>query len=228
MMKVLVSAVALSFVASGVVAQDVVRVLSPSEQGQISQVKPELIQLAPGYGITLSWLGTRENIKKVWLDNPAFVVLDADGCLEGLNNNCHGSAKVLHLRRIEKLNLGKLPPTNHSLLTVVTENNGSTGLYLFKIVPASTPQYLVYEIQGSSRTTQSPISYTTIAQGMEAAREQGLLVKGSLLEAKLQALVKELESGRDLATLTDKYGISEQVISRLLELGGNYAEIIAK
>jgi hypothetical protein len=136
-------------ISGAVIAQttDVVRVLRASEGGQISQVKPEIVQLAPGYGVTLSWLGTTEKIKKVWLDNPSFVVLDADGCLEGLSNSCSGKGKVLHLRRIERLNLPKVPPTNHSLLTVITErSNGSTGLYLFKIVPSSAPKHLVYEV----------------------------------------------------------------------------------
>jgi len=69
------------------------------------------IALAQGQGVTITFIPTNRIIEKVWLDNPAWVTLDADGCLEGLGSSkCEQSgATSIHLRRIAPLPIPGLP-----------------------------------------------------------------------------------------------------------------------
>ncbi|MCT7953480.1 hypothetical protein NG798_27145, partial [Ancylothrix sp. C2] len=53
------------------------------EQASGVGVLPTNIKVAPGAGVNIM-VPSDEIIQKAWLDNPAFVTLDADGCLEGL------------------------------------------------------------------------------------------------------------------------------------------------
>ena len=95
----------------------------------------------------LSFIPAGETIKKVWLDDPSQVTLDFDGpmCLhfggQGDSNadggDCENSAaSVIHMRRIEKLDIPNLPPQDNSqtLLTVVTEGGGKRKLYTFRVI----------------------------------------------------------------------------------------------
>lgn len=203
------------------------KVLFSSQGAQVRQQEPEIIRLAPDYGVSLSWLGAGETIKKVWLDNPSFLVMDADGCLEGLNQGCTGEANVLHLRRIEPLNLPNIPSTNHSLLTVITENNGQGGFYIFKIVKSNTPHHLVYKVldpPSPSRNTQSNF-YTTLNRGIRVARREGYLIDGSELDIKLSILMSELQTGGDLEAIAREQNVSTQIINRLIQLSQQTNEI---
>ena len=220
LLKCGISAIVLFGFSNSVMANEMTRVLFSSQGAGIRQQKPEVIRLAPGYGVNLSWLQTNETIKKVWLDNPSFVVLDADGCLEGLSNNCSGNANVLHLRRIERLNLPHIPRNNHSLLTVVTD----AGFYLFKIIPSNTPDYLVYKVLPTPQPNDSSIFYTTLTKGIRVAKREGYLVSGSNLESKLNVLVRELQFGGDLQKIMQSQNISPEIITRLIELGGTENE----
>ncbi len=93
-------------------------------------------------GTNLSFIPAGETIKKVWLDDPSQVTLDFDGpmCVnfggqEG--GDCENSAaSVIHMRRIEKLDIPGLPPQNNAktLLTVVTEGGGKRKLYTFRVI----------------------------------------------------------------------------------------------
>ncbi len=92
-------------------------------------------------GTNLSFIQAGETIKKVWLDDPSKVTLDFDGpmCLQfgqqgSETGDCESSAaSVIHLRRIQKLNIPGLPNTNSTLLTVVTEKQGQRKLYTFRV-----------------------------------------------------------------------------------------------
>ena len=99
-------------------------------------------------GTNLSFIPAGEVIKKVWLDDPSQVTLDFDGpmCVhfggQGDSNSfnegdCENSAaSVIHMRRIEKLDIPGLPPQNNAktLLTVVTEGRGRRKLYTFRVI----------------------------------------------------------------------------------------------
>ena len=102
-------------------------------------------------GTNLSFIPTGERIKKVWLNDPSQVTIDFDGpmCVQlGQENrttlgNCQNSgANVIHLRRIKKINIPGLPEVGNTLLTVITQREGQTKLYTFRILyDDNFPQY---------------------------------------------------------------------------------------
>lgn len=217
-MKSLVLSLALlAFTKSAIAQPTMVRTLFSSTEAGIRQQQPEPIMLAPGYGVSLSWLQASETIKKVWLSNPSFVTMDADGCLEGLNNTCNGDANVLHLRRIDNLNLPNIPDTNHSLLTVVTDG----GFYLFNIIPSNTPHHLVYQVLDPPSNNQPRESnlFATLQRGRRVALREGYLLDGSSLDNQLSTFIGQLQSGGDIDQVMREHNISPEVISRLIELG---------
>ncbi len=130
-------------------AGDILQVFRGSPNGTVNQIQPITVPLAPGNGVTLSFLPSNQTIAKVWLDNPSFAVIDSNGCLSGLPSvgNCTGEgAKVLHLRRINDLTIPGLPKTSSTLLTVITESPSGGGIYLFKLIKSPKPGKLVYEV----------------------------------------------------------------------------------
>jgi hypothetical protein len=102
-------------------------------------------------GTNLSFIQAGETIKKVWLNDPSQVTIDFDGpmCMQfGQDRNvnqgdCQNSAAhVIQLRRIPKLNIPGLPNTKNTLLTVVTEAQGKTKLYAFRVIYSEgNPEY---------------------------------------------------------------------------------------
>lgn len=102
-------------------------------------------------GTNLSFIPSGETIKKVWLNDPSQVTMDFDGlmCMQfGQERNfnsgdCKNSAaNVIQLRRIQKLKIPGLPKTDNTLLTVITEGQGRTKLYTFRILYEDvTPGY---------------------------------------------------------------------------------------
>jgi hypothetical protein len=94
-------------------------------------------------GTNLSFIQAGEVIKKVWLNDPSQVTIDFDGpvCMQfGQDRNTNvgdcqkSAANVMQLRRINKLKIPGLPNTSNTLLTVVTEGQGKTKLYTFRVI----------------------------------------------------------------------------------------------
>ncbi|MBD2417050.1 hypothetical protein H6G54_04840 [Anabaena cylindrica FACHB-243] len=94
-------------------------------------------------GTNLSFLPAGETIKKVWLNDPSQVTMDFDGamCMQfGQERNlssgdCKNSAaNVIQLRRIERIKIPGLSKMENTLLTVITEGQGETKLYTFRIL----------------------------------------------------------------------------------------------
>ncbi|MBD2344607.1 hypothetical protein [Anabaena subtropica] len=101
-------------------------------------------------GTNLSFIPAGEKIRKVWLNDPSQVTLDFDGpmCMQfgqesGNSEDCKNSAaNVIQLRRIPKLNIPGVRSTENTLLTVITEAQGQSKLYTFKVLYADTaPEY---------------------------------------------------------------------------------------
>ncbi len=141
---------------STVYGTDMVQTI-PSHNGTTKQLSPLNIPLAPGSGVSINFAPAGETIQKVWLDNPSFVTIDADGCLAGLpsfGDDCQESyASLIYLRRINDLTIPGLPKSSQSLLTVVTEKQGQTNIYVFRINKASTASKLVFEVISSHPKT---------------------------------------------------------------------------
>ncbi|QMS87050.1 hypothetical protein HUN01_05470 [Nostoc edaphicum CCNP1411] len=109
------------------------------------------IDISYQQGTNLSFIPAGEVIKKVWLNDPSQVTMDFDGpvCMQfGPKPNtsaedCKNSAaNVIQLRRIQKLNIPGLPPTDNTLLTVITEGQGKNKLYTFRVIyGTNNPEY---------------------------------------------------------------------------------------
>lgn len=105
------------------------------------------IDISYQQGTNLSFLGTGETIKKVWLNDPSQVTMDFDGpmCIQFgqesklSSGDCKNSAaNVIQLRRIKRLKIPGLPKMDNTLLTVITEGQGTTKLYTFRILYQDT------------------------------------------------------------------------------------------
>ena len=212
------------------IASDLVKTI-PAHNGSTKQTQPIAVPLAMGSGVSLNFASSGKTIQKVWLDNPSFVTLDADGCLAGLpsSGNCQGNtASLIYLRRIQDLSIPGLPKTNHSLLTVVTENQGQQNLYLFRIVKANAPRQLVFEVVGNRQTdiNQAPpsteptvITTARITNGFKKAISQKLLSEDGALAGKINLFIGYLESGYTKFNAAQKAGLSEPIINKLEALG---------
>lgn len=205
----------------------------PSHNGTTKQLSPINIPLASGSGVSLNFAPSGEIIQKMWLDNPSFVVIDADGCLSGLpasGGNCQGNnASLIYLRRINDLPIQGLPKTNQSLLTVVTKGNSGTNLYLFRITKANRASKLVFEVISNNPRTLSqtefkptePLVLTTsrLSRGFKVAMEQKLLKQGTDLTKKINMFIGYLESGLSKQESAEKAGISQDIVNKLEALG---------
>ncbi|NES64168.1 MAG: hypothetical protein F6K24_02325 [Okeania sp. SIO2D1] len=98
-----------------------------------------------GHGLNLDFSSTGEIIRKVWLDDPSRVIVDFDGNIGG------GGARIVHLRRINPVNIPELPSAPSTLLTIVTEGVGNTtNLYSFRINYGSgLPEYTTVRVSGA-------------------------------------------------------------------------------
>jgi hypothetical protein len=209
---------------------NVVRQVLTSENKQ-----PIQVQIAPGYGVNINFANTGEVIEKVWLDNPSFVTIDVDGCLTGLGaNNCQqSSASVIHLRRIETLNIPGIPFSNSALMTVITRNsNGINQLYLFQINRVNQPEYLVIEMLRAftppPTIVQRPIiDYFLVAAiqgGIRRAERENLLDSSSDLKQRLNKFLQLLKEGNDVEFAANNAGISLALVEELKQLG-NYIDV---
>ncbi len=107
------------------------------------------INLHPGHGTTLNFRRSGETVQRVWLDDPSQVTLDFDDV------NCRMSdqpcaAKVIHLRRIQRLKFNGLPATATTLLTVLTDKN----IHQFQLAfpAAGKPSSTIININAQPRT----------------------------------------------------------------------------
>jgi len=205
-------------------AQEARRVISQDKTQDVIRV-----HLAPGFGVSLSFVNSQESIQKVWLDNPAFVTVSPDGCLQGLGQNCSSlGAKILHLRLIEPLNLKGIPQSQKTLLTVIArDRRNNPQLYLFTIQPASSPQILVFEIQAAQpkkTVAKSPqVDFFILAaeeRGIQVSLRNGWLEPRSELTHNLRQFSSLLAKGYQEEDAASLAGISLLLLNRLKDLGG--------
>lgn len=185
------------------------------------------IGLSPRAGVTISFIPTGHTIEKVWLDNPRWVVLDVDGCLEGLGKECDEKAAVattIHLRRINPLSIEGLPNHPISLLTVITRDSTSNlSISTFRIVPKVSAQYYLVEVVPpavSSPSLLSVLDTTWIERGRDIAVKSGWMRIGSPLYARIDQFLT-LARTESLPAAAKSAGVSLDLIERLLWLGRN-------
>ncbi|MCA1994144.1 MAG: hypothetical protein LDL41_19170 [Coleofasciculus sp. S288] len=207
----------------------------PEQTVQVSFDSEQLptIKLAPGRGVNISFIPTGSAIEKVWLDDPSWVVLSADGCLVGLGidstrmprqggQNCSNSpTSVLHLRRIDALPIPGIPKSDSTQLTVITRSPAlGRQILVFRLVKATeTPYYTVEVVDSSRQIEQSRIDLAAIERGRKFALEQSLLLEGSALDLRIVDFISRLQQRQSLEMAQRQSRISWQLISRLAELG---------
>lgn len=116
------------------------------------------IKVWNGNGVSISFYEVNEIVKRVWIDDPSQILIDTDGCLEGINPNCQSSgAGLIHLRRIQKINIPGLPQAKSTHLTIITQAaDGTRKAYHFQVTAAAgKPEY-------SQIAIQSDVSYDSI------------------------------------------------------------------
>ena len=219
-----------SFSIERAIASDMVKTI-PAHNGRTKQLQPVQIPLATGSGISINFASSGEKIQKVWLDNPSFVTISADGCLSGLpsSGNCQGNnASIIYLRRIQDLSIPGLPKTHQSLLTIVTENQGQKNVYLFRVIKANSPSKLVFEVIGNPRinlsqtfpsTEPTVITTARITNGFKRAVSQKLISQDGVLAKKINLFIGYLERGQSKGEAAQKAGLSQPIINKLEALG---------
>ena len=200
-------------------------VIVGSIPAQAQTKQNSLIEIYPGHGTTINFRSTGETIHKVWLDDPSQVTLDFDdaNCLEGGEDQVPCAAKVIHLRRIQRLSFPNLPATNATTLTVVTDRN----LYTFRLTYPNigNPKSSVLDIQSTSfrpDTAKLPANGQSgaqrIEQGLQVARSRHLIQPSDALWNRLQSLLNLINTGTPVAQAAQQVGISQALLIRLVEL----------
>lgn len=146
----LIVAAAMLILGDRVLANAVLRSMFSCQAQGLGGVVPA-IPVSYQQGTNLSFIPSGETIKKVWLNDPSQVTMDFDGpmCMQfgpqqNMNSgDCKNSAaNVIQLRRIQKLKIPGLPNTENTLLTVITEAQGKSKLYTFKLLyQQAAPEY---------------------------------------------------------------------------------------
>jgi hypothetical protein len=181
------------------------------------------IELYPGHGTTLNFRSTGETIQKTWLDDPSQVTLDFDdsSCLANERSKC--AARVIHLRRIHRLNFPNLPATATTSLTVLTDRN----VYNFRLTfPTSgTPKYSILTIQPNRSTLiaanriRGQSGAHLIEQGLQVAESRQLISRGDVLWNRVRSLLNLIRNGVQVAEASKRVGVSPQLVARLVEMG---------
>jgi hypothetical protein len=181
-----------------------------------------VIPIAQGQGVTITFIPSRQIVQKVWLDNPSWLTLDADGCLSGLvSGKCdHSSTTSLHLRRIKPLQIEGLPSTGTSLLTVISrDDHGELKISTFKLVSATSAQHsLVEVVPASGLRLSDTINPVLVQRGRDVAISQGWLRESDRLSQKIDQFLA-LSQTEPVLVAAQRSGVSVALIQRLTSLG---------
>lgn len=187
------------------------------------------IELSPGYGVNISFIKSGEIVEKVWLDNPAIASLDVDGCLSGIQKCEQEGATVLHLRRINPLNVPQLPKTSSSLLTVVAKGNSGRRVYLFRVAMSDkAPKHHTIEVAPDLNMPRQNSDFLgvnnienlqSMSRGLKIAQQQGLISPNSRLWMRIENFFTNIKTGESISSAARNSGISIQLVNRLIQLG---------
>lgn len=217
------------------IAAPVVREIKQS-QASGTTATLQTINVWNGHGVSISFYKTGETIKRVWIDDPSQILLDSDGCLQGINDDCEtSSAGLLHLRRINRLNIRGLPKTSATHLTIITESPRGRKSYHFRVAPASNkPSYSQIAIVPDFKPRrQRPIrktpriDTTSISRGINKAVRDGLVSRNDELYRRVRKLIYTVNNGENnLQTAANKAGVSMKLIRKLQQLGNGNSNSI--
>jgi len=216
-------------------ATPVVRTIKQTQaSGQTAKLQN--INVWNGHGVVISFYEVGETIKRVWLDDPSQILVDTDGCLEKLEQNCQNpGAGLIHLRRIKRVNIPGLPQTRNTLLTVITKTStGERKAYSFRISAANgTPKYsqvvITNDLTVAAKTTPPPQlqpltttikTVNSIRNGIAIAIRNKWLTPQDELHQRLHKLINYVQQGDELTTAADKAVVSMELVNKLMSLEG--------
>lgn len=195
----------------------------------------QTIHVWNGHGVSISFYDLGETIKRVWIDDPSQILIDTDGCLEGLEQNCQNTgAGLIHLRRINRVNIPGLPQTSSTHLTIITENSRQERKsYHFRVVAGQgTPQYsqiaIIKEISTPARPQLQPFLDTfhttrNIRYGLGVAVKNQWIHPSDLLHQRITNFISYLTGGDEIQSAANKAAISMKLVNKLIEIGENTA-----
>lgn len=228
-------AIAVACAPLSTIAAPVVRTIKQS-QASGTTAKLQTINVWNGHGVAISFYEIGETINKVWLDDPSQILVDTDGCLEGLDQNCpKGGAGLIHLRRIKRVNIPGLPQTSTTLLTVITQSStGERKAYSFRISPGTgNPKYsqvVITNDVAQEQTTPKPQlqslvktqqTINQIRSGIVVAIKNKWINYQDELHQRLQKLIGYLQAGDDISTAAHKASVSQDLVNKLIALSNS-------
>ena len=172
-------------------------------------------------GVTLTFIPSRQIIQKIWLDNPTWITLDTDGCLEGLGtSSCQQpGATSIHLRRIEPLHIEGLLPSSSSRLTVISRDvSGHLKISTFRLVPAETDQYSIVEVVPLERGFVDIVNADFVERGRAIAISQGWMRERDHLYQKIDQFLTLIKT-ESVSVAAEQSGVSIALVQRLHSLG---------
>lgn len=128
------------------------------------------LEVAQGYGLTISFQKTGEQITQAWLADPSRIVFstNAKNCSKNDSNSlgvnseiysCQGGANVIFIRQIQPINFPNLTRSSDggTQLVVLTKSREGQKQYIFKLLPVQeTPEYTSI-VLNPSQIEQQPI-----------------------------------------------------------------------
>ena len=186
--------------------------------------------------VNVNFIPTGKVVKKVWLDDPSRIVIDADGslCIQSDGSGCtDGGASVIHLRRINKIHFPHLPQTPTTLLSVVTENpQGQRRLYQFRVTygtgaPKETTISVNPDIHRPTpgSTEGILVRLTRIQRGLERAEQTGMIhpsYGNQVISARVRTFLAWGKSGVPLEQAAARTGLPLSLLVELEALGRTF------
>jgi len=185
-----------------------------------SAVAQTPIEVAPGHGTNINFVGTGETIQRIWLDDPERFVLSTDGCLSGLDaEDCETEgAQILHVRLIERIDIPGLPPARTStgaLLTIVTEGG---NIYTYTLHPSHTSEAVVEAIPPKTPVSTVSPDDGAVQRGRTLLLARGEIERGSEEWEAIERFL-ELRSRFPDPEAARRAGLSIERIHQLENLG---------
>lgn len=199
--------------------------------------KRQTVKVWPGHGVSISFYGSDEIIKKIWLDDPSKFIVDVDGCLQGMEcRDENEGAGLIHVRRINNIKIRGLPQSSiyGAHLTVITESTSGKKVYHFSLISGNgKPEYSQLKIVSSynSRVSEQPlpqlqtVNYSAvndskyIEKGMQVAVSKNQLKVNSPLWDRLIKVVSLRSQGRDIRLAAYEAKVSMRLINKLMNMG---------
>jgi hypothetical protein len=185
------------------------------------------ITIWQGVGLSLNFASTGEKIVKAWLDDPSRLTLDFDVpfCGGEGQRRCSGGATIIHLRRIQGLNFSHLPATSTTLLTVVTEGQGTRKTYYFNVGYGSgraryiavninpDPRPALQQRQRLEREVQARAE--RIERGLQIARQRNTSENNEKVFERVEILLAHVRGGMSFQEAVRRVNIAPSVLNQL-------------